>query len=127
MKALVGVTDNNTAAFLRALLHVTEANLWPPSGLRALQAVSTGEAFVFQGDVALREFDSCEVPNLFSTRGSSTIANWTLASSEQIVAVIQFPRCDSCVRTSEINCAKATVPGCSIRRIPRDRRPVNRG
>lgn len=48
MKAVVGVTDNEWAAFLRDRPHLTEANFWLPSGKSGFGALATGEPFLFK-------------------------------------------------------------------------------
>lgn len=47
MRATVGVTDNEWAAFLRADPTITEANFWVPSG-GAFRALQPGEPFLFK-------------------------------------------------------------------------------
>lgn len=48
MKAVVGVTDNAWAAFLRERHDITEANFWLPSPKQGFRALRTGEPFVFK-------------------------------------------------------------------------------
>ena len=48
MKAVVGVTDNAWAAYLRDRPHITEANFWLPSARTGFAALSTGEPFLFK-------------------------------------------------------------------------------
>lgn len=48
MRALVGVTDNRWAAFLRDRPDLTEANFWVPSAGRAFRALASGEPFLFK-------------------------------------------------------------------------------
>lgn len=48
MRALVGVTDNEWASFLRDRPHLTEANFWLPSGAGSFKALTTGEPFLFK-------------------------------------------------------------------------------
>lgn len=48
MRAVVGVTDNAWAAFLRARPHLTEANFWLPSPTAGFKALRPGEPFVFK-------------------------------------------------------------------------------
>lgn len=47
MRAVVGVTDNEWAEFLRARPHISEANFWRPSG-RSFKALQVGEPFLFK-------------------------------------------------------------------------------
>lgn len=47
MRAVVGVTDDSWAAFLRDRPHLSEANFWLPSP-RAFRALSVGEPFLFK-------------------------------------------------------------------------------
>ena len=47
MKAVVGVTDDSWAAFLRDRPQLTEANFWLPSP-RAFRALAVGEPFLFK-------------------------------------------------------------------------------
>lgn len=47
MRAVVGVTDNDWATFLRADDRITEANFWVPSG-RAFRGLQPGEPFLFK-------------------------------------------------------------------------------
>ncbi len=48
MRAVVGVTDNEWAGFLRARPHLTEANFWLPSPNSPFRALSVGEPFLFK-------------------------------------------------------------------------------
>lgn len=48
MRAVIGVTDNRWAEFLRARPHLTEANFWLPSGKAAFKALQPGEPFLFK-------------------------------------------------------------------------------
>lgn len=48
MRAVVGVTDNDWADFLRARPHLTEANFWLPSVNSTFRALSVGEPFLFK-------------------------------------------------------------------------------
>lgn len=48
MRAVIGVTDNDWAAYLRERPHVTEANFWIPSGRATFRALSPGEPFLFK-------------------------------------------------------------------------------
>lgn len=48
MKAVVGVTDNAWAEFLRLRPHLTEANFWLPSPSSRFRALTTGEPFLFK-------------------------------------------------------------------------------
>lgn len=47
MRAVVGVTDNAWAAYLRDRPHITEANFWMPSA-RTFRALAVGEPFLFK-------------------------------------------------------------------------------
>lgn len=47
MRAVVGVTDNDWASFLRADDRIYEANFWVPSG-RAMNMLAPGEPFLFK-------------------------------------------------------------------------------
>ncbi len=48
MKAVVGVTDNDWAAYLRERPHLTEANFWLPSARMGFASLATGEPFLFK-------------------------------------------------------------------------------
>ena len=48
MRAVVGLTDNAWAAFLRARPHLTEANFWLPSPTAGFKALRPGEPFLFK-------------------------------------------------------------------------------
>lgn len=48
MKAVVGVTDNTWAAYLRDRPHITEANFWLPSARIGFAALTSGEPFLFK-------------------------------------------------------------------------------
>lgn len=48
MKAVVGVTDNDWAAYLRERPQLTEANFWLPSARMGFGALATGEPFLFK-------------------------------------------------------------------------------
>ena len=48
MRAVIGVTDNRWAAFLRDRPQLTEANFWLPSGHAAFKALGVGEPFLFK-------------------------------------------------------------------------------
>ncbi|MEJ7833731.1 MAG: HNH endonuclease [Nocardioides sp.] len=48
MRAVVGVTDNEWASFLRARPHLSEANFWLPSATSTFRALRTGEPFLFK-------------------------------------------------------------------------------
>lgn len=48
MKAVVGVTDNRWAAYLRDRPMLTEANFWLPSASTRFRALRTGEPFLFK-------------------------------------------------------------------------------
>lgn len=48
MKAVVGVTDNEWAGYLRDRPHLTEANFWLPSAKMGFGALATGEPFLFK-------------------------------------------------------------------------------
>ncbi len=48
MRAVIGVTDNRWAAFLRDRPGITEANYWLPSGKSAFRALKPGEPFLFK-------------------------------------------------------------------------------
>lgn len=48
MRAVVGVTDNSWAGYLRDRPHLTEANFWLPSPTGTFRALQTGEPFLFK-------------------------------------------------------------------------------
>jgi putative restriction endonuclease len=48
MRAVVGVTDNAWAEFLRQRPHLTEANFWLPSSKVGFRALTPGEPFLFK-------------------------------------------------------------------------------
>lgn len=48
MRAVVGVTDNSWAAYLRDRPHLTEANFWLPSSSSKFKALKAGEPFLFK-------------------------------------------------------------------------------
>ncbi len=48
MRAVIGVTDNDWAAYLRDRPSITEANFWIPSARVAFRALSMGEPFLFK-------------------------------------------------------------------------------
>jgi putative restriction endonuclease len=48
MRAVIGVTDNDWAAYLRDRPYIAEANFWNPSGRSAFKALSEGEPFLFK-------------------------------------------------------------------------------
>lgn len=48
MRAVVGVTDNDWAAFLRDRPLITEANFWLPSAASTFRALSAGQPFLFK-------------------------------------------------------------------------------
>lgn len=48
MRAVVGVTDNSWAAYLRDRPHLTEANFWLPSPTRSFKSLAPGEPFLFK-------------------------------------------------------------------------------
>lgn len=48
MRAVVGVTDNEWADYLRARPRITEANFWLPSPTSRFRALATGEPFLFK-------------------------------------------------------------------------------
>lgn len=48
MRAVVGVTDNRWATYLRDHPHVTEANFWQPRATTTFKALGIGEPFLFK-------------------------------------------------------------------------------
>lgn len=48
MRAVIGVTDNRWAEFLRVRPHLDQANFWLPSGKEAFKALQPGEPFLFK-------------------------------------------------------------------------------
>jgi len=48
MRAVVSVTDNAWAAYLRDRPHLTEANFWLPTATTSFRALSPGEPFLFK-------------------------------------------------------------------------------
>jgi putative restriction endonuclease len=48
MRAVIGVTDNRWAAYLRDRPDLAEANFWVPSGRAAFRMLATGEPFLFK-------------------------------------------------------------------------------
>lgn len=48
MRAVIGVTDNRWAAYLRDRPTISEANFWVPSGRSAFKALAPGEPFLFK-------------------------------------------------------------------------------
>lgn len=48
MRAVIGVTDNQWASYLRDRPDLAEANFWVPSGRPAFKMLSTGEPFLFK-------------------------------------------------------------------------------
>ncbi len=48
MRAVIGVTDNDWAAYLRDRPYITEANFWTPSPRGSFRALSPGEPFLFK-------------------------------------------------------------------------------
>lgn len=48
MRAVVAVTDNDWAAFLRDRPHLTEANFWLPNPTSGFRTQNTGEPFLFK-------------------------------------------------------------------------------
>lgn len=48
MRAVIGVTDNAWATFLRERPAITEANFWLPSPKQGFKALQTGEPFLFK-------------------------------------------------------------------------------
>lgn len=48
MRAVVGVTDNAWAGYLRDRPHITEANFWLPSPNGKFKALQIGEPFLFK-------------------------------------------------------------------------------
>lgn len=48
MRAVIGVTDNSWAEFLRARPALTEANFWLPGASANFKALKTGEPFMFK-------------------------------------------------------------------------------
>lgn len=48
MRAVIGVTDDHWAAYLRERPQISEANFWLPSGRTAFRALSPGEPFLFK-------------------------------------------------------------------------------
>src|SRR5690606_34057820 len=48
MRAVIGVTDNDWATFLRDRPLITEANFWLPSAKSQFRALTAGQPFLFK-------------------------------------------------------------------------------